>query len=136
MFLLLQVQQTNVDDEQVARTIAHKLGDTPGVSYSEIANRAIECGRVELAIRLLDFEPKAAEQVPLLMKMKRDELALSKAIESGDTDLGNTASSHTLLYSYVEPPYVEPPYVEPPYVEPPMLSPPMLSRPYVEPPLC
>ena len=42
----------NVDDEQVARAIADKLGDTPGVSYSEIANRAIECGKKELAIRV------------------------------------------------------------------------------------
>lgn len=85
-----------MDDEQIARTIANKLGDTPGVSYSEIAKRAIEMGRTELAIRLLDFEPKAAEQVPLLMKMKRDELALSKAIESGDTDLGNMCSLQLL----------------------------------------
>ena len=36
----------------------------------------------------MDYEARAAEQVPLLMKMKRDELALTKAIESGDTDLG------------------------------------------------
>ena len=56
----------------------------------------IVCGRVLMPVamtngdcpQLLDHEPKAAEQVPLLMKMKRDELALSKAIESGDTDLG------------------------------------------------
>ncbi len=48
----LQVQQTSVDDESIARAIAQKLGDTPGVSYSEVANRAIECGRTELAIRV------------------------------------------------------------------------------------
>jgi hypothetical protein len=38
---------------------------------------------------LLDYEPRAADQVPLLMSMQEDELALIKAIESGDTDLGN-----------------------------------------------
>ncbi|ELU17286.1 hypothetical protein CAPTEDRAFT_168734 [Capitella teleta] len=89
-----KVQQTNIEDEQIARAISQKLGDTPGVSYSEIANRAIECGRTELAIRLLDYEAKAAEQVPLLMKMKRDQLALTKAIESGDTDLVYTVLLH------------------------------------------
>ncbi|CAH1775290.1 unnamed protein product [Owenia fusiformis] len=89
-----KVQQTHVDDELVATAIANKLGDTPGVSYSEIANKAIECGRTELAIRLLDFEPKAAEQVPLLMKMKRDTNALYKSIESGDTDLMYTVILH------------------------------------------
>ncbi|XP_064643681.1 vacuolar protein sorting-associated protein 16 homolog [Lineus longissimus] len=89
-----KVQQSDVDDEIVARAIAQKLGETPGVSYSEIANKAIEKGRKDLAIRLLDFEPKAAEQVPLLMKMNSKEHALNKAIESGDTDLIYTVVLH------------------------------------------
>lgn len=39
-------------------------------------------------MQLLEYEPRSGEQVPLLLKMKRSKLALSKAIESGDTDLG------------------------------------------------
>jgi len=35
----------------------------------------------------LDYEPRAGEQVPLLISMQEDERALNKAIESGDTDL-------------------------------------------------
>ncbi len=50
--VLLQVQQKCVDDEQLARDIAKQLGDIPGVSYSEIANKAIECDRKELAINV------------------------------------------------------------------------------------
>ena len=38
--------------------------------------------------KLLDHEPKASDQVPLLLSMKEDRLALAKAVESGDTDLG------------------------------------------------
>lgn len=38
---------------------------------------------------MLDYEPRAADQVPLLISMKQSELALNKAIESGDTDLSN-----------------------------------------------
>jgi len=38
--------------------------------------------------QLLDYEPRAADQVPLLMNMQENELALNKAIESGDSDLG------------------------------------------------
>lgn len=38
--------------------------------------------------QLLEYEPRSGEQVPLLLKMKRSKLALNKAIESGDTDLG------------------------------------------------
>ncbi|XP_052805418.1 vacuolar protein sorting-associated protein 16 homolog [Mya arenaria] len=82
-----KVQQKNEDDEHLARVIADKMGDTPGVSYSEIANKALEVGRPDLAIRLLDYEPKASRQVPLLLKMKKEQLALNKAIDSGDTDL-------------------------------------------------
>lgn len=38
--------------------------------------------------QLLDYEPRASDQVPLLLSMKEDKLALTKAVESGDTDLG------------------------------------------------
>uniref|UniRef100_H9G3D8 Vacuolar protein sorting-associated protein 16 homolog n=1 Tax=Anolis carolinensis TaxID=28377 RepID=H9G3D8_ANOCA len=48
-----KVQQKDKSDEEVAQAINQKLGDTPGISYSEIAARAYECGRTELAIKLL-----------------------------------------------------------------------------------
>ncbi|KAM7431235.1 Vacuolar protein sorting-associated protein 16 [Porites harrisoni] len=83
----LQVQQANVDDEEIARAINSKLGETPGISYSEIASKAVDCGRTHLAIKLLDYEAEAADQVPLLMRMNKDDLAPEKAIMSGDTDL-------------------------------------------------
>lgn len=35
---------------------------------------------------------RAAEQVPLLLQMKEDRIALVKAIDSGDTDLGQLLS--------------------------------------------
>lgn len=44
--------------------------------------------------KLLEYEPRSGEQVPLLLKMKRSKLALSKAIESGDTDLVFTVLLH------------------------------------------
>ncbi|CAB1327603.1 unnamed protein product [Coregonus sp. 'balchen'] len=81
-------------DESIARAVSVKLGEAAGISYSEIAARAYECGRTELAIKLLEFEPRSGEQVPLLLKMKRSQLALSKAIESGDTDLVYTVVTY------------------------------------------
>uniref|UniRef100_A0ACB8E994 Vacuolar protein sorting-associated protein 16 n=1 Tax=Sphaerodactylus townsendi TaxID=933632 RepID=A0ACB8E994_9SAUR len=89
-----QVQQKSKSDDELASAINQKLGDTPGISYSEIAGRAYECGRTELAIKLLEYEPRSGKQVPLLLKMKRSTLALSKAIESGDTDLVYTVVLH------------------------------------------
>ena len=41
-----------MNDEQLAQQIAQKLGDTRGISYTEIASRAIDSGRKELAIRV------------------------------------------------------------------------------------
>nr|XP_033800643.1 vacuolar protein sorting-associated protein 16 homolog isoform X1 [Geotrypetes seraphini] len=89
-----KVQQKDKSDEEIAKAINQKLGDTPGISYSEIAARAHACGRMELAIKLLEYEPRFGEQVPLLLKMKRSKLALSKAIESGDTDLVYTVVTY------------------------------------------
>ncbi|NWV37508.1 VPS16 protein, partial [Grantiella picta] len=89
-----KVQQKDKSDEEVAQAINQKLGDTPGISYSDIATRAYDCGRAELAIKLLEYEPRSGEQVPLLLKMKRSKLALGKAIESGDTDLVYTVVLH------------------------------------------
>uniref|UniRef100_A0A667ZAU1 Vacuolar protein sorting-associated protein 16 homolog n=1 Tax=Myripristis murdjan TaxID=586833 RepID=A0A667ZAU1_9TELE len=89
-----KVQQKDLSDEAIARAVCLKVGDSAGVSYSHIAAKAYECGRTELAIKLLDYEARSGEQVPLLLKMKRSQLALSKAVESGDTDLVYTVVTY------------------------------------------
>ncbi|CAG2168046.1 unnamed protein product [Oppiella nova] len=86
----LKVRQTFIDDERIAYDIFNKLGYGSGVPYSEIANKAIECGRTQLAIKLLDHELRSSQQVPLLLKLKQHRLALQRAIESGDTNLIHT----------------------------------------------
>lgn len=50
-------------------------------------------------MKLLDFEARSGEQVPLLLKMKRSQLALSKAVESGDTDLGECFSPTPYVFA-------------------------------------
>ncbi|RWS09868.1 vacuolar protein sorting-associated protein 16-like protein [Dinothrombium tinctorium] len=82
-----KVRQVQLDDEQVAREIAEKLGYTTGISYSDIACKAIDFGRTHLAIKLLDHELKATQQVPLLLKLKQYQMAMKRADESGDMDL-------------------------------------------------
>ena len=42
--------QKHIPDEQIAQDIKRKLGDTPGIPYSEIAKKALECGRTQLAV--------------------------------------------------------------------------------------
>jgi len=53
----------------------------------EIARTANQMNRKRLATMLLDLEPQASNQVPLLLAMLEEEAALAKAIASGDTDL-------------------------------------------------
>lgn len=82
-----KVSQSHFEEETLAREIADKLGDTPGISYSEIASTASQNGRKTLAIKLLDYETRASEQVKLLLELTENTPALVKAIKSGDTDL-------------------------------------------------
>ncbi|TGZ37732.1 Uncharacterized protein DBV15_02980 [Temnothorax longispinosus] len=89
-----KVKQTQLDKEQIAEEIADKLGYAPGVSYSEIAKRAADCGRKQLAIKLIDYEPRARQQVPLLLTLGEERAALHKAVESGNTDLVYTVILH------------------------------------------
>lgn len=44
-----------MDKEQIAEEIAAKLGYARGVSYSEIAEKAADCGRKQLAIKVLIY---------------------------------------------------------------------------------
>ncbi|KAF8966570.1 vacuolar assembling/sorting protein VPS16 [Flammula alnicola] len=76
-------------DDEVCRMIVEKFEELGGteVSYADIAKKAWEVGRGGLATKLLDHEPKGSDQVPLLLDMKEDKLALVKAVDSGDTDL-------------------------------------------------
>ncbi|EFA85317.1 hypothetical protein PPL_02318 [Heterostelium album PN500] len=79
--------RTNEDEEVLSRIIINKLQSAPGISYANIASAAYSVGRHHIATKLLEYEPKAAEQVPPLLTMKQRDMALNKAIESGDTNL-------------------------------------------------
>lgn len=81
------MNQRNESDEDVARAIIGKLEKTPGISFAECARNARALGRLSLAVELLEREPSAQLQVPLLLEFGKDELALSKAIQSGNSDL-------------------------------------------------
>ncbi|KAI0480552.1 Vps16, N-terminal region-domain-containing protein [Xylariaceae sp. FL0804] len=75
------------DDDSICRLVVEKLTGKPGVSFEAIARAAYDEGRGRLATELLNHEPRAGRQVPLLLSMEEDEIALDKAIDSGDSDL-------------------------------------------------
>jgi hypothetical protein len=90
------VKKGRGDENEICQAIVQKLHSVPGISYAEIASTAFKSGRPNLATKLLDYEPRAADQIPLLICMKEEEIALQKAIESGDTDLIYFVLLHSL----------------------------------------
>ncbi len=82
-----KVRQEGVDDEIILTMITEKLKRVEGVSYANVASMAHRVGKKALAIKLLEREERAGEQVPLLLNMGETRRALSQAIKSGETDL-------------------------------------------------
>lgn len=82
-----KVRISTADDDTICDLIVQRLKDKNGISFESIARAAYDEGRSHLATQLLNHEARAGKQVPLLLNMEEDEIALDKAIESGDTDL-------------------------------------------------
>lgn len=82
-----KVRSSNADQGSICEEIARKLKGKRGISFEEVARAAYDDGRGELATELLEHEPRAGKQVPLLLSVGEETIALDKAIESGDTDL-------------------------------------------------
>ena len=109
----------NHTDREITKAISEKLhAPSPEgrgtVSFLEIAASAYHMKRRSLATMILDMEKNAADQVPLLLFMGEEELALRKAINSQDTDLiylvlmhleksaAYTERHHLLIHKYPE----------------------------------
>jgi hypothetical protein len=82
-----KVRVSSADDDAIRQMVVERLHGRQGISFEAIARAAYDEGRSHLATTLLNYEPRAGKQVPLLLNMEEDEIALNKAIESGDTDL-------------------------------------------------
>mmetsp|Transcript_16747 Transcript_16747/g.54755 ORF Transcript_16747/g.54755 Transcript_16747/m.54755 type:complete len:834 (-) Transcript_16747:45-2546(-) len=88
------VASEGLSDRELLAILLEKLRTCPGFPYAAIAADAHFKGRPRLAAMLLDHEPNASEQVPLLTSMGEEERAVIKAIESGDADLVYLAIFH------------------------------------------
>ena len=56
------------------------------VSWSNIAEHALKCGRPQLAATLIEMEPSMKKQVSILLRLGRVEVAIKKAKAEGDGD--------------------------------------------------
>lgn len=82
-----QATAAAVSDEEMMNVLRKQLEGYNKISYLSIAETAYSVGRRRLATFILDREQDPRDQIPLLMKMKEDDLALRKAIGSEDIDL-------------------------------------------------
>lgn len=82
-----KVRSSTEDEDTICNTVVSKLNNKPGISFEVVARAAYDEGRSHLATQLLNHETRAGKQVPLLLAMEEPEIALDKALESGDTDL-------------------------------------------------
>ncbi len=82
-----KARNSTADENSICKDIVTKLASKRGISFEAIARAAHDEGRSHLATELLNHESRAGKQVPLLLSMSEDEIALDKAIASGDTDL-------------------------------------------------
>ena len=82
-----KVRSSTADEDTILNAVVSRLATKRGISFEAIARAAHDEGRSHLATEILNHESRAGKQVPLLLSMSKDELALDKAIASGDTDL-------------------------------------------------
>ncbi|BBG99776.1 vacuoleless1 [Prunus dulcis] len=70
-----------ISDATLLEILLDKLKLCKGISYAAVAAHADKNGRRKLAAMLVEHEPRSSKQ------HRREDTALMKAIESGDTDL-------------------------------------------------
>ncbi|KAJ0669793.1 putative transcription factor WD40-like family [Helianthus annuus] len=76
-----------IPDATLLEILLDKLKLSRSISYAAVAAHADQIGRRKLAAMLVEHEPLSSKQVPLLLGIGEEDTALSKATESGDTDL-------------------------------------------------
>ncbi|CAJ1964254.1 unnamed protein product [Sphenostylis stenocarpa] len=76
-----------IPDAALLEILLDKLKLCKGISYAAVAAHADKNGRRKLAALLVEHEPRSSKQVPLLLSIGEEDIALMKAIECGDTDL-------------------------------------------------
>ncbi|TNN21348.1 Vacuolar protein sorting-associated protein 16 isoform 2 [Schistosoma japonicum] len=62
----------------------------PHLDFADVASQAISAGRETVAEQILEYEPRAGRQVPLLLKLSRYNRALVRAVETGNPELITT----------------------------------------------
>ncbi|PWV01624.1 putative Vacuolar protein sorting-associated protein 16 [Trypanosoma cruzi] len=90
------------EEKQTALDVIEKLNELKQNSFAEIACKLYVKQKKHAALLLLEAEKVALQQVPKLLDINQPELALQKAVTSGDTDLIFTAMMYLISHQGVE----------------------------------
>jgi len=82
-----QLAATSMSDDDIHAAIHRQLEPYKDLSYLASAEAAHSLNRRRLATLLLERERNPSFQIPLLLRMNEEELALQKAIQSRDFEL-------------------------------------------------
>lgn len=80
----------DLNDEELSKQIITKFQSVHNnsyISFEKISTIAFQEGRLNLSKILINFESLFTKQIPLLLTMEENELALKKAVDSQDVDL-------------------------------------------------
>lgn len=84
IFTILQKEE---DDSKITEYIRTQFQNTmEKISYGQLSSFAFQMGKKSLAIKLLQYEENFNEQIPLLLQLEEKARALTRAIESGESD--------------------------------------------------
>ncbi len=78
---------SSMPEKDIAASIVRKFSECPGISYAFVASAAHQRGKNKLASLLLESESSADSQIPMLLEINETDIALKKAIDSGNANL-------------------------------------------------
>ncbi len=65
-----KIRTSTLSDDELKVLIKSKFSSKLGVSFSKVSRHAIEAGRKNLAVMLLDDEPRVIDQISTLLEMR------------------------------------------------------------------
>jgi hypothetical protein len=76
-----KVESSSLPDEELVQVISRKLSMFKDITYTDVAHKAIDIGKKNLAVKLLELEPNIKKKIPILLWMENYEKAIIDAVK-------------------------------------------------------
>jgi hypothetical protein len=75
-----KIESSSLPDDELVAVISRKLLLHKDITYTDIAHKAIDIGKKNLAVKLLELEPNIKKKIPILLWMENYEKAIVDAV--------------------------------------------------------